>query len=121
MNPRIIDDFTGRSAARYRCYLTDQPKREEDHGVICTGITIEGEGSLDLSFAAVEELAHMIGWTSPEEDGIRRSRQEAEVEFHKAVAADAVAQFQALEARVKAEATKAALDATQAAKPRGKR
>lgn len=121
MNPRIQEDFTYKSAARNRCYLTDRDKRPEDAGVINTGVWIDGEGSLDISFQAIEELASIIGWQSPAQVEADTAALRAEVEYQKAVAADAVAQFQLAEARIKALTTKAAVEATTAAKPRGRR
>lgn len=103
MNQYIKDDFNFRSASPNRCYLTGLPKADGDEGVIGTGVLIEGEGELDISFEAVRTLARMIGWESPEEVETRRASLYSEVEYQKAVAADAVAQFQLKEAELKAE------------------
>lgn len=101
MNPMHLPEFRWNSARRYQCYLTGNGRLPSDPGIIATGIEIEGEGMLDISYHAVRHLAGMIGWESPEAVETREARMRADLELAEAVRDDAVAQFQALEAVAK--------------------
>lgn len=66
----VIPNYDLQSRADATCSISGTTKRPDDIGVFrpATGLGyIEEEGSFDISQAAVEEAAALLGWKSPGE------------------------------------------------------
>lgn len=122
-----IDDFGWQSANPLKCFVLNRP-RQAGEKAFRIGMIDEERGTLDISEAAVTQMAQMCGWKSPEEyeelevanevqhnqllamkeDLIAAGKLSPDIrqlvhdlDLAEAVRDDAIAQFQAAEDRVK--------------------